>query len=352
MLIVCPSCASRYSIDDDKIGVAGRTVRCASCRTGFFVSLADDRSDFQAAHESRAEAEAAVAPSHPATAPQPDADDELSAKWLADMEREGTPVPEADPADQTPQPQDLDQGSLDDMFEAELAAAKREAEAQGAIQDAGLVPPATGWRRFLPTRRKTADHDKPDHDKSSVQDPGPPARAASKAARSAARPATRLRQNSAAAKPSRLAKLKGPLGLGLVGAFVLGGVVMQRQTVVRLLPPSAGLFSAVGLPVNLKGLTFTDVRSTSQTEGEARFLIVEGGIRSVHGESVQVPLIEVRLRGEDGRTLYTWTTEPPRKSLKPGEALHFRTRLATPPEAGRNVEVRFTDKLQGAKAGS
>lgn len=33
MLIVCPSCASRYELDAAKLGPAGRKVRCASCQT-------------------------------------------------------------------------------------------------------------------------------------------------------------------------------------------------------------------------------------------------------------------------------------------------------------------------------
>jgi predicted Zn finger-like uncharacterized protein len=37
MLIVCPSCASEYTIDSDRVGADGRTVRCASCRTAWFV---------------------------------------------------------------------------------------------------------------------------------------------------------------------------------------------------------------------------------------------------------------------------------------------------------------------------
>lgn len=32
MLIVCPSCASEYTIDPTKLGADGRTVRCAVCR--------------------------------------------------------------------------------------------------------------------------------------------------------------------------------------------------------------------------------------------------------------------------------------------------------------------------------
>lgn len=37
MLIVCPSCARRYSVDVERIGTEGRSVRCASCREAFFV---------------------------------------------------------------------------------------------------------------------------------------------------------------------------------------------------------------------------------------------------------------------------------------------------------------------------
>lgn len=37
MLIVCPSCASRYELDEAKIGPSGRKVRCASCQTAWQV---------------------------------------------------------------------------------------------------------------------------------------------------------------------------------------------------------------------------------------------------------------------------------------------------------------------------
>ncbi|MEH3145757.1 MAG: zinc-ribbon domain-containing protein [Methylobacterium frigidaeris] len=37
MLIVCPSCASEYTIAPEHIGPDGRTVRCAACREPWFV---------------------------------------------------------------------------------------------------------------------------------------------------------------------------------------------------------------------------------------------------------------------------------------------------------------------------
>ncbi len=38
MLIVCPACASEYRIAADRVGMAGRSVRCAACRETWFLT--------------------------------------------------------------------------------------------------------------------------------------------------------------------------------------------------------------------------------------------------------------------------------------------------------------------------
>jgi len=332
MLIVCPSCASRYSIDAQKIGAEGRTVRCASCRNDFFVTLADDVEAKEAA--------VPAAPSAPADKPA-SAEDALAAEWAL-----------AEQVEQTPRVQDaatdppIDQDELDRLFAAEEAAAVQALsgapsvdgqatdEAAGSGADPDVVPPApaaaTGWRRFLPRRRGRAS--------GSVTKP--PAGAA----KPRVRPSTARKPGPAVAPPRAL------IALCAACSVVLVGMVWQRDAVVRLVPSSAALFQRAGMPVNVRGLVFADVRSSLQSEGEGRFLLVEGAVASVRQSVTQVPLIEIRVRGGDGKILYTWTTDPPRSSLNPGEALHFRARLATPPEAGRDVEVRFADRTQSASA--
>jgi predicted Zn finger-like uncharacterized protein len=42
MLIVCPSCASEYTIDPENLGADGRTLRCAICRDTWFVTPGGD----------------------------------------------------------------------------------------------------------------------------------------------------------------------------------------------------------------------------------------------------------------------------------------------------------------------
>lgn len=56
MLIVCPSCASEYDVATDRVGVEGRSVRCAACRETWFISpdevaaaLAEEMAEIQAA---------------------------------------------------------------------------------------------------------------------------------------------------------------------------------------------------------------------------------------------------------------------------------------------------------------
>ncbi|MWV22948.1 hypothetical protein FVE89_13250 [Methylobacterium sp. 2A] len=54
MLIVCPSCASAYEIEAGKVGMEGRSVRCAACRETWFITPAD----VLAGHEAELAAEA------------------------------------------------------------------------------------------------------------------------------------------------------------------------------------------------------------------------------------------------------------------------------------------------------
>jgi predicted Zn finger-like uncharacterized protein len=349
MLIVCPSCASRYSIDDDKIGPVGRTVRCANCRSDFFAGPAE---------ASRTEGADAAA------SPQEDASARAALEAGAGGDAAGTAWPAQDGSGDRQEGQAAAQAApdqLDTLFDQEMQAARLEAEA--AIEARNAPPPPAGWRRFMPlaafrallqrfSRRKTAPGTQGD---AAVDAPGE-VRAPLLPGKAAPRGGARLVKDRKKARPPSLphrllGAARGPVGLGLVGCALIVLAVTQRAALVRLSPASAGVFAAIGLPVNVAGLTITDVTSFTRREGDARLLVIEGRVTNVRADVTPVPLIEVRIRGEDGRAIYTWTAEPPQPNLKPGEALQFRTRLATPPEAGRDVELRFTDKARSATAG-
>lgn len=143
-----------------------------------------------------------------------------------------------------------------------------------------------------------------------------------------------------------------PAAAALAGLVLLGLVVWQREAAVRAAPQLAGLFETIGMPVNVRGLSLSAVESGVVDDGQNRFLVVEGDVTNVTKSKTAVPLIEVAVKDAGGATLYTWTTEPPRASLEPAELIRFRARLASPPEQGQSVRVRFTSAQTAANLAS
>lgn len=171
-------------------------------------------------------------------------------------------------------------------------------------------------------------------------------RAAEAAPPESAPPARRRRKSrDGKSRPPLTTRLRGfasPAALALAGLAILGLVAWQRNLAVRAAPQLAIVFDALGLPVNIRGLTLTGVESGLVQELQGRFLVVEGDVTNITRSAAKVPLIEITLKDATDQTLYTWTTEPPRDTLEPSELVHFRARLATPPENGQSVQVRFT----------
>ena len=172
------------------------------------------------------------------------------------------------------------------------------------------------------------------------------------------RPSTdRRKRKPATAVSSRTSALRRravalPAAAALAGLGLLGLLAWQRNPVVRAAPQLAGVFEAVGLPVNVRGLSLGAIESGLVEDGANRFLVVEGEVTNITKSKATVPLIEVAVKDAEGATLYTWTTEPPRASLEPAELIRFRARLASPPENGRSVKVRFTSAATVASIAS
>jgi hypothetical protein len=57
-----------------------------------------------------------------------------------------------------------------------------------------------------------------------------------------------------------------------------------------------------------------------------------------------VPRLKLAVRNAAKEEIYSWTAAPPRATLAPGQAVAFRTRLASPPPESRDVLVRFLNR--------
>ena len=151
----------------------------------------------------------------------------------------------------------------------------------------------------------------------------------------------------AAQAPARFRGLGAPtLALGAL-ALVMAAIGF-RAPIVKAAPATGALFAAIGLPVNLKGLEFRNVKSIIVEAGGQKMLGVEGEIVNLRAARNDVPQLELAVRGADGRTIYTWTTGSPKSKLEGLESMNFRARLAAPPDDARDVKVTFAGPMRTA----
>jgi hypothetical protein len=104
------------------------------------------------------------------------------------------------------------------------------------------------------------------------------------------------------------------------------------------------------LPVNLRGLAFENIRTSRDVQDGVPMLIVEGEIVGTTGRHTEVPRLRFAVTDSTGKEIYAWTARPARTLLPPGEALPFRSRLASPPAEASGVSVPFVQRAD-AQAG-
>ena len=122
------------------------------------------------------------------------------------------------------------------------------------------------------------------------------------------------------------------------------GVIGCRADMVGWAPQASPLYAAIGLPVNVRGLVFTDVTVETQTRDGVPVLLVRGTIASTATRSVEVPRLRFAARNESENEIYSWTALPNRSLLAPGDTLAFQSRLASPAPEIRDVLVRFLNR--------
>ena len=110
---------------------------------------------------------------------------------------------------------------------------------------------------------------------------------------------------------------------------------------MRHAPQLASFYSAIGLPVNLRGLAFADLKIGNEIHDGVPVLVVEGMIVSTVSMPVDVPRLRFALRNATGAEVYSWTAQPSQPVLGAFETMPFRSRLASPPAEGHDIQVRF-----------
>jgi len=322
MLIVCPTCATPYDVQLASLSPNGRQVRCARCRTVWYAE--PSRADKLLA------AAAAIAPdaggAEQAADPFGAAAAALAAGPAAETAGEASSFETAGDG----RPADEGLAALTDEHDTDVTAPVDEGSVDADGQSIDVEAPS-----IVPVDRddsrppiEVAADEVTDHHAGVAED-----------------------IESYAARRRRSAKrqsMRWPLSLLQTGilalAFVDAILVGWRHDVVRVLPQTASFYALMGLPVNLRGLTFDDVvTSTEQHEG-VPILVIEGNIVNDTRKAEDVPRLKFVVRNAAHQEIYSWTAVPSRTMLPAGAGMSFRTRLASPPPDARDIVLRFVNR--------
>lgn len=291
MKIVCPTCSADYTIADDMLGPNGRKVKCATCSNVWHAVPEPEAPDIEQ-NDAAFEAEEAIS-------------DEQAAidRAMAEMNFDG---------------------GVDGGFDS-------------ATQDATAdVPAQTSMRA-----RREEDMDAFEVDE--IVASGPVDAGLDDVAVPKAKRRVRLKGDG----PSRLMillnkvlKIATPIGVaaGLVGLVF---AIPARESVVRAIPDTARLYAMIGLPVNVRGVEFSQFIAERSTVAGLPVLTIEGNVSNVVDRTVSLGPLRLALMGAQGEELFVWRVEPEADMLDPEQSVAIASELTAPPPNVDGVAVRF-----------
>ena len=129
-------------------------------------------------------------------------------------------------------------------------------------------------------------------------------------------------------------------GVIILALLIVGGVLF-RENVVRTFPDLAGVYSSIGLGVNVFGLEFSNVQTLVSLKNGIEVIDISASISSVSAHQVSVPPVIVTLLDGEGNSLYEWSVTARAAIMLPGEIIDLDTHLASPPPNIKTVRLTF-----------
>ncbi len=355
MILVCPSCDSKFKVPDNAIPPAGRKVRCAQCGSAWHATTADELRPPKTAHAATPSGPR-IAPAAPQVTPVAEVDAGTAAKAAAIRQS----VSEQDDS--------AFSGGLDEnLFDegngkpAQDADGASDGSSEGG-QEEDNFDLAAGVKEQLGDDFDLDVEEDLDGDLEDDDEDGDDIMA---------RRRGDLRRD---AERKSLARKRGLIQVGWIALLVfvlgvLGSFVFMKDTVTAAYPGTNQLYDFFAstrssssdkyLPAEgervTPPITETEVyvragivqnRTRVETVDGQSQVIIGGELENTGNRAANVPKVEISIKDGRGRVLDQWVFDPPGLVLRRLSKLPFETRRPVPADMA-SVEIRA---LEGTKS--
>ena len=298
MLLVCPSCRTRYVVPDNAVGIDGRQVRCANCKHSWFQ---------EGVVAQIAPAPSIVAPLDTHGAP-PTASAEKTPQAQAIPMGDPAPAPVSQPAppafSSEPPPKFVSPSGLDTERTNDVGATEPAFPNFAEMRAGSTVPPAAYMEPSVPRGGFVDDV---------------PAQS-----RFAHEPPFKARRN-----PAKMWTMAAVAFAILVAA--IGGATSYFGI------PDFGLSNAAEEP-DLT-IVLNDNLELNERDDGTPYFIASGSIVNPTAVKQNVPEMLVTLKDASGRPVYSWKMKAKTRTLGPGEKVDFSEARLDVPLAAKQISV-------------
>ena len=154
----------------------------------------------------------------------------------------------------------------------------------------------------------------------------------------------RAKEAFAVKKRQRLGRLRGWAILGACMLAPVAAAASFPEFVVSLAPVTVRAYDAVGYNVNIYGLELRRIEQQHAFVDGVRVLSIKGEVSNISSSTQKIPWLRFALNDGQRAEVYTWTLDTGARPLRAGESTSFVTRVASPPETAKNLQIRFAHR--------
>jgi predicted Zn finger-like uncharacterized protein len=156
--------------------------------------------------------------------------------------------------------------------------------------------------------------------------------------------ARRAKEAFAVKKRQRLGRLRGWAIFGACMVMPVAAAAAFPEFVVRVAPVTVRAYDAAGYSVNIYGLEIRRVEQQHAFVDGVRVLSIKGEISNISNSTRKIPWLRFALNDGRPAEVYSWTLDTGARPLRAGESTSFVTRVASPPETAKNLQIRFAHR--------